>query len=362
MKITAIRTRIGVFVGTAAFCAGAAFAQQSVQQYPPPPQAAQPAAFQPAPAPMQLQQPVQAQQIPPPPPTQGHIPPPAPQQGQMPPPPPPPPQQGQLPPPPGAQSAVAAPAQDLPGGAGKSAAPKRDVVDAKASVRLGVELSAEALAATPYLYYNDGKNPGVGRVVPPQDRGIYHRFDKVTVKPIVKDMALNIGDTVDLLKPIRKLKVSGERARLVARTARGVVLGFAGKDAVIRLVDVWGKVAGYERVVKSTPFIPVYIDNQPAAPKVDIKARVVLYLDRSVVPYMQQYIVVDKGSDAGVRLGDFFRVMDQERSNYLSEELVDAQVINVTAKASTLLLHKVHNDRLRFGDEAYLSFRAAPVK
>jgi hypothetical protein len=272
-----------------------------------------------------------------------------------------------MPPPPGAQPALAAPAQappPVPEAVTPPVAPKRDVVDAKSSMRLGVELSAEALAAAPYLYYNDGKNPGIGRVVPPQDRNVYQRFDRVAVKPVGGNelSSLKAGDTVDLLRSIKRVKVSGTRTRLVVRTARGVVLGFAGKDAIIRLVDVWGKVAGYERVVKSTPFIPVYIDNQPAAPKVDIKARVVLYLDRSVVPYMQQYIVVDKGSDAGVRLGDFFRVMDQERSKYLSEELVEAQVLNVTAKASTLLLHKVHNDRLRFGDEAYLSFRAAPVK
>jgi hypothetical protein len=282
-----------------------------------------------------------------------------PPQGQVPPP------QGQMPPPPGAQPTLAAPAQTPPTApeAVKPAEPKRDVVDAKPSMRLGVELSAEALAAAPYLYYNDGKNPGIGRVVPPQDRNVYQLFDRVTVKPIGGNelSSLKEGDTVDLLRAIKKVKVSGTRTRLVARTARGVVLGFAGKDAVVRLVDIWGKVAGYERVVKSTPFVPVYIDNKPTAPKVDIKARVVLYLDKSVVPYMQQYIVVDKGSDAGVRLGDFFRVKDKERSNHLSEELVEAQVLNVTEKASTLLLHKVHNDRLRFGDEAYLSFRAAPV-
>jgi len=320
MKITAICTRISVLVGTVTFCAGAVFAQQP----------AQPAAFQPAPAPLQLQQPVQAQ------------------------PPSPPPAQGQPP-----QVEIAGQS----GGAGVPATPspkkpEPDVIDAESSKRHGVELSVEALAAAPYLHYDNGKSPGVGKVARPKDRDIYQRFDKVTVKPIEKELPFKIGDTVDVLKPIRKVKIGDERARLVARTARGVVIGFAGKNAVIILVDMWGKVVGSERVAKSTPFLPFYVDNKSVG-AVNLKANVVVYIDRSVTPYMHQYIVVDKGSDAGVKLGDFFTVKDRKRPNILPEELVEAQALNVTAKASTLLLQKVYADRLRFGDEADLSFRAA---
>ncbi len=172
-------------------------------------------------------------------------------------------------------------------------------------------------------------------------------------------MPFKIGDTVDVLKPIRKIKIGGERAQLVARTARGMVLGFAGKNAVIRLVDVWGKVVGSERVAQSTPFIPIYIDNKPASSGGNIKATVILHLDGAVMPYMHQYIIVDKGSEAGVKVGDFFKVVDKEHPNRFSEELVEAQALNVTAKASTLVLQKVYSDRLKHGDEAYLSFRAA---
>jgi len=338
MKITTIRTRIAVFIGALALCAVAASAQQPAFQPAPQPlqlqqpvqaQPAQPAAFQPAPAPVPLQQPVQAQAVPPPSPT----------------------------PPPSAPPALAAPAQSQLA-AGKAVMPKSGIVDAASTMRLGVELSAEALAAAPYLHYDNGKSPGVGRVLPPKDRDIYLRFDKVMVEPVRKELPLKTGDTVDLLKSIKKIKVGGERARLVGRVARGIVLGFAGKNAIVSLIDVWDKVEGFERVARSTPFIPVYIDNKPAG-GAEVKAKVVLHLDGgSVAPYMHQYVVLDKGSEAGVKLGDFFTVTDRARPNRMPEELAEAQVLNVTAKASTLLLQKVHNDRLRLGDEAHLSFRA----
>jgi len=229
-------------------------------------------------------------------------------------------------------------------------------------MRLGVELSAEALAAAPYLYYDNGRSPGVGKVMPPEDRDVYQRFDNMVVKPIGKVLPFKMGDTVDVLKYIKRIKVDGERTCLVARAARGVVLGFAGKNAVVKLTDMWDKVSGSERVVQYTPFIPLYIDNKKASGTADIKASVIMHLDVTVAPGLHQYIILDKGSEAGVEVGDFFRVTDRKRSNYFSEELVEAQVLNVTAKASTLVLQKVYRERLKYGDEARLSFRAAAKK
>jgi len=355
MKKTAICTSISVFAGAVALCVGAASAQQP--------------GYQPAPPPLQLQQPVQAQ--------------PAPQPAAYQPVPPPPP--AVQAPPQNADPALTAPAQGQTavktGGAGigKPAAPKSGVIDAESSMRLGVELSVEALAAAPYLHYDNGRKPGSGKVAPPKDRDVYQRFDKVIVKPVmkiglrhdpkiqkgdkaVKEPPFKVGDTVDVLRSIKTVKVGGKSARLVARTARGVVLGFAGKKAIVLLTDMWGKVSGSERVARAEPFLPVYIDVKPAADAENIKASVVLRVDKSIVLYLHQYIVVNKGSEAGVKVGDFFKVTDRERPGRFSEELAEAQAINVTAKASTLVLQKVYSERLRRWDEADLSFRAAEKK
>jgi cell shape-determining protein MreC len=104
--------------------------------------------------------------------------------------------------------------------------------------------------------------------------------------------------------------------------------------------------------------IPVYFDNKPEK-KQDIKARVMMRVDNTISPYMHQYIVINKGSEAGVKLGDFFKVMDREHPKRFAEALVEAQAVNVTGKSSTLLLQKVYRERLGNMDEAYLNFRAA---
>jgi hypothetical protein len=226
-------------------------------------------------------------------------------------------------------------------------------------MRLGIELSAGALAAAPYLFFEGGKRPGEGKVAYPKDRAIYQRFDDIVVKPAGgKELPYKTGDTVDVLRSMKKVRVNGEAARVVARTGRGVVIGFAGKKAVVKLTDVWGKVTGSERVDKAQAFSSAYFDDKPADGTV-LRATVLLHLDNTISPYMHQYLVVDKGSEAGVKLGDFFRVADKEHPRKFSEELIEAQAVNVTPKSSTLVIHKIYRERLNPGDEAFLSFRAA---
>lgn len=241
-----------------------------------------------------------------------------------------------------------------------AAVPSTGIIDAESSMRYGVELSAEALAAAPYLYYNKGKVPGAGKVMYPGNNGFYKPYDNVMVEPTWKRaVPFKVGDTVDVLRQMGKIKIGGQRTRLVARVARGAVVGFVGKRVVVRLVDVWDTVVGSERIAKAVPFVPFYVDNKPVDKEPDIKARVVARVGGTISPYMHQYVVINKGSDAGIRLGDFFKVFSAEHPKRLTEALVEAQVVNVTDKASTLLIQKVYSDRLSLRDEAYLSFRAA---
>jgi hypothetical protein len=357
MKIIAIGTRLRVFAGAAALCAGAVFAQQPAFQpapapLPQPVQAVPPAqqpAFQPAPAPVPLQQPVQAVPAPSPPPYQGQaVAPVAPAEGVAPPPP--------------APAPLPAPAPPAGGSAGVAAVPSTGIIEAESSMRLGVELSAEALAAAPYIFYGKGKEPGAGRVAPHRDRSFYQRYDKVVVKPTWKkgeSPPFKVGDTVDVLRSLKKLKIGKERVRLAVRAARGAVVGFADNMALVLLIDVWDKVSGSERIAPAASFVPVYFDNKPDDKGQGIKARVIMCVDNTISPYMHQYIVLNKGSEAGVKLGDFFKVMDREHPKRFAEALVEAQAVNVTGKSSTLLLQKVYRERLNPRDEAYLSFRAA---
>jgi hypothetical protein len=209
------------------------------------------------------------------------------------------------------------------------------------------------------LYFNYGKRPGEGKVAKPKHRDLYQCFDKVYVKPTGGvDLTFKVGDTVDVLRPLRSIKVDGYAGRVVARTGRGVVVGFAGRRAVVQLTSLWGKVLGSERIAKAEAFAPVYCDHIPAQNN-PLKATVIMHLDNTITPYMHQYLIVDKGSADGVKVGDFFRVVDRERPKRLSEDLIEAQVVSVASKASVLVIQKIYKERLSAGDEAFLSFRAA---
>jgi hypothetical protein len=136
-----------------------------------------------------------------------------------------------------------------------------------------------------------------------------------------------------------------------------VVLGYAGKRAVIQLIDVWDSISGGESIAKAAHFAPFYCDRL-AAPDAKVQGAVVYRVEDTVTPYLQQYLIIDKGADAGVKLGDFFRVMEKGRPNRLSEQVLEAQAVNVTPASATLVVLKLYKDRLNIGDEALLSMRA----
>jgi hypothetical protein len=204
-----------------------------------------------------------------------------------------------------------------------------------------------------------GKNsPGEGKIAAPKNRAtVYQRLDMAEVSPTGGALNYKEGDTVDILAVGRQMSFSGNRGTLVTRAGRGVVVGHAGKRLVIQITDVWADMRGGEAVAKAATFEPFYCDRLAVADK-GIRAGVVLRLDNTPVPYLQQYIVIDKGSDAGVRIGDFFKVMDKESPNKISEPIVEAQAVSVTPAASTLQVLKIYKGRLDIGDEAFLSLRA----
>lgn len=243
-------------------------------------------------------------------------------------------------------------AEDL-GGAGQPA-----MIDAESTMRLGTELSAQALATAPFMYFDRLSALGDGKLLRPQNRAaIYHPFDRITVKP-TSGAVYRIGDTVDVLNVGRPISVNGRTGRLITRTGRAVVLGAAGRRMVIQLTEKWGQIEGGERIVKTAQFTPVYTDTRPAPDIPQIRGNVAARVENTATPYLQQYLIINRGSADGVMIGDFFRVRERERTNRLSEDVLEAQVVNVTENTATLIVVKLHKHHLDIGDAVFLSMRA----
>lgn len=224
---------------------------------------------------------------------------------------------------------------------------------------MGTEISAKALASAPFLHFDRRALPGEGKVMPPKDRTVFQQFDRVTVKPTGKKLTFKAGDTVDVLNKMRWVSFKGKPALVTVRVGRGVVVGYAGKRAVVNLYELWGAVNGGESIAKAVSFAPLASERLTASDG-EVKASVVLRVEETGRPYLHQHIIIDKGSEAGVRMGDFFKIVEKAAPDRLSEEIMKAQVVNVSASSATLVVQKLRRGQVAAGDEAILSFRSEP--
>lgn len=222
------------------------------------------------------------------------------------------------------------------------------------------EISAQALAAAPFLFTDRNSKgyliPGNGTVEKPKGRSAYQIYDKVVVK-LPGKTSYNLGDTVDVLKPVKLVPFKGKSAQIISRSGRGVVTGHSGKKIVIQLTNMWGIVAGGEKIAPAVNFKPVKYGIKPQTDS-KIQASVVTRVEESTSPYLNQFFIIDRGADAGVNIGDFFKVFEKPSGNKLSDDLIEAQVVYVGGAHSTLVIRKIFKENLKSGDQAFLSHKS----
>ncbi|MDR0305279.1 MAG: DUF2059 domain-containing protein [Chitinispirillales bacterium] len=232
----------------------------------------------------------------------------------------------------------------------------------KIAARRGIELSAAALSAAPFLFFErDSKGyllPGDASLEKSKSRAAYQPHDKILVNASDKKNSYKLGDTVDVLKPIKVIPFKGKSAQIVSRQGQAVVVGHTGKQIVVKLINMWGMIQGGERIAPAGSFKTVNNDLSTGTGS-QIQASVAARVEETLSPYLHQFFIIDKGADAGVNLGDFFKVFEKAAKNKLSEELLEAQVVNVSANSSTLVIQKIFKGSLSVGDQAFLSHKAS---
>ncbi len=220
-------------------------------------------------------------------------------------------------------------------------------------------VTPELMASSAFLWTEkDAKGyilPGNGTVVKPKDKAAFQLYDNVQVSPVGKSN-YKLGDTVDFISSIRLVSFKGKTANLVKRCGKGIVEGHSGKGLEVGIIQMWGVIKGGERIVSAEKFQEISADSL-AAPEKNIQAKVVTRVDETGAPYLHQMFIIDKGSDDGVRLGDYFTVFEKKTDDSTSKELLVAQVINTASKSSTLVILKLNQSHLEKGDEAFLSLR-----
>lgn len=222
-----------------------------------------------------------------------------------------------------------------------------------------ISISSELLASSAFLWTEKDSRgyvlPGNGVVDKPDGKAAYQLHEKISVKP-VGEANYKLGDTVDILRPIKLVSFKGKTANLVKRTGMAVVEGHSGSRLVVSIVQMWDLIKGGERIAPAASFDPISLDSL-VVPQNNLQASVVMRVEKTVAPYLHQSFIIDKGSDDGVKLGDHFKVFEKQKDDSLSEELLVGLVSNVTPSASTLVILKLYRGRLKKGDQAFLTHR-----
>lgn len=225
-----------------------------------------------------------------------------------------------------------------------------------ASLRTKNILHPRFLATTPFLWMQKDASgliyPGNATVCAPLRGAAYQLFSTLSITK-GPGSSYSIGDTVDIYKSIRFLYFNDKTANLVQRVGRAVVCKDAAKSVDAELFEMSDAIGGGERVAPVTYFTTMTIDTL-IEPDVAISALVSTRVESTESPYLYQSVIVDKGSNDGVRVGDLFGVYHRKGKTGSAHLAIVGVVGHVGAASSTLVIISMTDNSLDSGDQAIL--------
>jgi len=216
-------------------------------------------------------------------------------------------------------------------------------------------LTSEFLASTPFLWMKpDARGliyPGDARIDTRSPRTHFQQFDRVPIK-IFGDEVYAVGDTLDVFRSERMLSYRKQRANLVRRIGRGVVVDIDGEMMHAELVDIWDVVKKGDRIAKVTAF-PTYSILDYVEPQTSITGEVFERVEKTLFPYLFHSFILNRGSSDGVQVGDLFVAYTKTTD----DNRVPAQVacaVHVDDTYATLTTVKLYRKALEEGDRVAL--------
>jgi cell shape-determining protein MreC len=90
------------------------------------------------------------------------------------------------------------------------------------------------------------------------------------------------------------------------------------------------------------------------APDVAIQGTLVTRAEETESPYIFQTLILNKGSQDGVRIGDVFAVYHSKESEISTEVAVVGYTSNVQKNSSSMTIIKMSDNKISSGDRALL--------
>jgi hypothetical protein len=219
-------------------------------------------------------------------------------------------------------------------------------------------LTSEFLAASPFLWSTrDARGllyPGDARIeaaarAPDQT---YQQFDEVKIKVFAKGTAYALGDTLDVYRSERIVTYKKRQANLIRRIANARVIEVKRDMLTAVLYRVRDVVKNGDRVARAEKFAHYNVIDY-AAPASPLSAAVFERVEQSLFPYPYHSFIIDRGADAGVRVGDlFFAYQAQKPVSPGPTELACA--VYVGKDYATCAIVKLFRNTLEPGDRVNL--------
>ena len=215
-------------------------------------------------------------------------------------------------------------------------------------------ISGELIASAAFLW-EQGKR-GVGTVARPADaRAMFQVFDHIEIQPD-GNHSFRVGDSLDVITIGERVSHGGKRYRLTRRIGRVVIGGATERNVTAQIVKLWDTMKGGETIVPANSFKPLSFESLEKASHT-IETSVLTRVEDTETPYPMQMFLIDKGKDAGVRMGDVFSVLGRKSRLGAEEEFLMGSVIHLSDNYATLLIVKMFENRLGTGNKALLRMR-----
>ncbi len=230
-------------------------------------------------------------------------------------------------------------------------------------IRSKDHLGGSFFKAVPFLWFTRNNSgvlmPGESVVNAPPENAMYQLYDKVTLT-IRNNELYKVGDSVDIYNYFRIVERNKTRANLIKCVGSIKLTSVEKSRASGQLYKVYDKVVGGEHLMKAEPLKSQEIDTL-VAPDISIQATLITRAEETESPYAFQTLIIDKGSQDGVNVGDVF-AMYRVKDGVMSRDVaMTGYTAKVQTTTSSLTIIKMSDNKLNPGDKGIL-FRRTVFK
>ncbi len=245
----------------------------------------------------------------------------------------------------------------------KQASSVHSLTEASSGVKGKFLLSSHFFSSVPFLWTKKDSSgnmyPGNAVVEKPYRKGSYQLFDIISIR-MGMGVAFVPGDTIDLFASIRFVRFKGTIANLVKRNGKAVVDKVEDRKISARLIEMSEVISGGERAEKSanTVLKGVYEFSQPEKA---VAAEVFERVESTASPFLFQTLIIDKGENEGIRVGDVFAVYHKEKGKGV-QYCMTGYAAHVNSRTSSLIIVSISSNTVSSGDSAALVLRSKPAQ